>query len=99
MPFDYHEAKEFFNDKLTKDLAGQGRMESALYHTAKMLYDAGCDDIDRSLIILLENLMKAYEDLCVKTGSAPRKDWAYCQAKLFLETRQKQTQTTNEVLE
>lgn len=46
MAFDYDEAKRFFVNKLATDLEGKGRMESALYHTAKMIYEAGARDTD-----------------------------------------------------
>lgn len=46
MPFDYEVAKKFFNDKLTNDLEGKGRVESALFHTAVMIYGEGCKDND-----------------------------------------------------
>lgn len=46
MAFDYDEAKRFFVNKLATDLEGKGRMESALYHTAKMIYEAGALDAD-----------------------------------------------------
>ena len=44
MPLDYEEVKRFFYDKLTHDLEGKGRMESALYHTAMWIYQKGIDD-------------------------------------------------------
>lgn len=46
MPFNYHNAKEFFYKKLGSDLEGQGRMESAYYHTAEFIYNEGCKDND-----------------------------------------------------
>lgn len=49
MSFDYDEAKRFFVNKLATDLEGKGRMESALYHTAKMIYEAGARDSDAAL--------------------------------------------------
>lgn len=42
--FNYEDAKKFFYDKLTDDLVGKGRMESALYHTAVMIYMKGVED-------------------------------------------------------
>ena len=46
MPLDYEQAKKFFNDKLTQDLVGHGRLESAMYHTAMWIYEQGCKDTD-----------------------------------------------------
>jgi hypothetical protein len=35
---DYEEAKRFFHEKLGNDHFGQGRMESAFYHTAQWIW-------------------------------------------------------------
>jgi hypothetical protein len=37
---DYEAVKKFFADKLAADFAGQGRFESAFYHTIKMVHDS-----------------------------------------------------------
>ena len=42
--FDYDKAKRFFSYKLANDLEGQGRFESALYHTVRMIYEEGLKD-------------------------------------------------------
>lgn len=36
----YERAKKCFADKLAADFAGQGRFESAFFHTVKMVHDA-----------------------------------------------------------
>lgn len=41
---DYNEVKRFQAKKLLEDLEGTGRVESAHYHTMKMVYDAGVRD-------------------------------------------------------
>lgn len=45
MAFDYEEAKAFFLNKLTHDLEGRGRIESAFYHTARLIYQRGYEDV------------------------------------------------------
>lgn len=37
---DYEAVKKHFADKLASDFAGQGRFESAFYHTIKMVHDS-----------------------------------------------------------
>lgn len=46
---DYEAAKRVFYDKLTGDLIGMHRMESAFYWTAKWIYDQGCKEADAKL--------------------------------------------------
>lgn len=41
---DYNEVKRFYADKLAKDAAGDGRVESAFYHTMRMVYLKGVED-------------------------------------------------------
>lgn len=41
---DYNEVKKFYADKLAQDLDGTGRIESAFYHTMKMVYLKGVED-------------------------------------------------------
>lgn len=41
---DYELVKKHFADKLAADFSGQGRFESAFYHTIKMVYQAGLND-------------------------------------------------------
>lgn len=41
---DYNEVKRFYADKLAQDLDGMGRVESAFYHTMKMVYGQGVED-------------------------------------------------------
>lgn len=41
---DYTEVKKFFAKKLIEDFEGVGRIESAAYHTIKMVYLKGVDD-------------------------------------------------------
>ncbi|MCU0810149.1 MAG: hypothetical protein MUE59_03785 [Thiobacillaceae bacterium] len=38
-PLDYEQVKRFFAEKLASDFAGQGRVESAFYHTIKYVYE------------------------------------------------------------
>ncbi len=45
---DYNEVKKFYADKLSQDLDGTGRIESAFYHTMKMVYLKGVEDGIRS---------------------------------------------------
>lgn len=46
MPLDYEQVKKFFYDKFSQELEGQGRYESAMYHTAVWIYEQGCKDND-----------------------------------------------------
>lgn len=41
---DYLEVKKFYAEKLAKDFAGTGRIESAFYHTIRMVYEKGVED-------------------------------------------------------
>jgi hypothetical protein len=41
---DYSEVKSFYADKLREDTEGTGRVESAFYHTMKMVYHKGVED-------------------------------------------------------
>lgn len=41
---DYDEVKKFYAKKLADDAAGDGRVESAFYHTMKMVYLKGVED-------------------------------------------------------
>lgn len=45
---DYNEVKKFYADKLAQDLDGTGRIESAFYHTMKMVYLKGVEDGQRA---------------------------------------------------
>jgi len=38
-PLDYEQVKRYFAETLASDFAGQGRFESAFYHTIKYVYD------------------------------------------------------------
>jgi hypothetical protein len=38
-PLDYDMVKQYFAEKLAADFAGQGRFESAFYHTIKFVYE------------------------------------------------------------
>lgn len=44
---DYNEVKKHYADKLAQDLDGTGRIESAFYHTMKMVYLKGVEDGQR----------------------------------------------------
>lgn len=46
---DYNEVKKFYADKLAQDLDGTGRIESAFYHTMRMVYLKGVEDGQRAL--------------------------------------------------
>lgn len=46
---DYESVKEFFFTKLSADLYGRGRMESALYHTAQWIFLRGCHEREHLL--------------------------------------------------
>jgi hypothetical protein len=48
MPLDYELVKKTFADKLAQDFAGQGRIESAFYHTIKFVYSLANDERDRN---------------------------------------------------
>lgn len=41
---DYNEVKKFYAEKLAEDFDGTGRIESAFYHTMKMVYLKGVED-------------------------------------------------------
>lgn len=41
---DYLEVKKFYAKKLAEDAEGTGRVESAFYHTMKMVYLKGVED-------------------------------------------------------
>jgi len=41
---DYLEVKRFYAEKLRDDADGLGRVESAFYHTMKMVYLKGVED-------------------------------------------------------
>lgn len=41
---DYNEVKRFYAGKLAQDMEGTGRIESAFYHTMKMVYLKGVED-------------------------------------------------------
>lgn len=41
---DYNDVKRFYADKLARDFDGTGRVESAFYHTMKMVYLKGVED-------------------------------------------------------
>ena len=45
---DYLEVKRFYAKKLAEDAEGTGRIESAFYHTIKMVYMHGVEDGIRS---------------------------------------------------
>lgn len=45
---DYNEVKKFYANKLAQDLDGTGRIESAFYHTMKMVYLKGVEDGKRA---------------------------------------------------
>lgn len=47
---DYLEVKQFHAVKLAEDAAGMGRIESAFYHTMRMVYLKGVEDGVRSLV-------------------------------------------------
>lgn len=69
MPLDYEQAKKFFNDKLTNDLEGKGRVESALYHTAMWIYEQGYKDNDSAKDARIAELVGAIEAMRVAGGS------------------------------
>ena len=56
MPLDYELVKKTFADKLAQDFAGQGRFESAFYHTIHFVYDWANDERDRNDLRLREEL-------------------------------------------
>lgn len=41
---DYNEVKKFYAEKLQEDFNGTGRVESAFYHTMRMVYLKGVED-------------------------------------------------------
>ena len=51
---DYEMAKDVFHEKLTNDLHGRGRMESAFYHTAQWIFLQGCAERDALLARIAE---------------------------------------------
>lgn len=65
---DYEIVKKHFADKLAADFAGQGRFESAFYHTIKMVHDTvSAESADR--IALMESDIKS---LCAALSTACR---------------------------
>ena len=54
---DYEAVKKHFADKLSADFAGQGRFESAFYHTIKMVHDSVAEE-NAERIALLEKDIK-----------------------------------------
>jgi len=75
MPFDYEAAKKFFNDKLTNDLEGKGRVESALFHTATMIYGEGCKDNDAVKDARIAELERKLERLANPTEQMKREGY------------------------
>lgn len=65
MPLDYELVKKTFADKLSQDFAGQGRFESAFYHTVKFVYDSAQDERD-ALTIKLEADNKEMRDILLQ---------------------------------
>jgi len=49
---DYLEVKRFYAEKLRDDADGLGRVESAFYHTMKMVYLKGVEDGRESARVL-----------------------------------------------
>ena len=47
---DYNEVKRYYADKLASDFDGTGRVESAFYHTMKMVYLKGVEDGQQLMI-------------------------------------------------
>jgi hypothetical protein len=41
---DYNEVKRFYAEKLAQEITGRGRIESAFFHTLKMVYLEGVKD-------------------------------------------------------
>ena len=60
MPLDYELVKKTFADKLSQDFAGQGRFESAFYHTIQFVYGWANDERDRNDLVLQDALRRAY---------------------------------------
>ena len=52
---DYNEVKKFHAKKLAEDAEGDGRVESAFYHTMKMVYLKGVEDGQRSVEVGIED--------------------------------------------
>lgn len=46
---DYNEVKKFYAQKLADDIAGGARVESAFFHTMKMVYLKGVEDCGKPL--------------------------------------------------
>jgi hypothetical protein len=59
MPLDYELVKKTFADKLSQDFAGQGRFESAFYHTIQFVYGWANDERDRNDLVLQDALRRA----------------------------------------
>jgi hypothetical protein len=49
---DYDAVKKHFADKLAADCAGQGRFESAFYHTVKMVHDSVSAECEARIKVL-----------------------------------------------
>jgi hypothetical protein len=52
---DYNLVKKFHAKKLAEDAEGDGRVESAFYHTMKMVYLKGVEDGQRSAEVGIED--------------------------------------------
>jgi hypothetical protein len=56
MPLDYELVKKTFADKLSQDFAGQGRFESAFYHTIQFVYGWANDERAYDFLLLRAEL-------------------------------------------
>jgi hypothetical protein len=52
---DYNLVKKFHAKKLAEEAEGDGRVESAFYHTMKMVYLKGVEDGQRSVEVGIED--------------------------------------------
>lgn len=60
---DYLAVKKFYAVKLAEDAAGTGRIESAFYHTMKMVYYAGVEDGEKHEAGIHAPLSEAIDNL------------------------------------
>lgn len=81
---DYEYAKRFYATKLAEDVAGHGRMESALYHTVRYAYERGlaetparCDDVyeERNRCVALIAGMAIAMGYCAGIAKTAIPDW------------------------
>ena len=67
---DYEAVKKHFADKLAADFAGQGRFESAFYHTIKMVHDTAHEQTLAESASRIAALQSCYDTLLNNAADA-----------------------------